>query len=139
MSKEKIEKCSKTRFKKGCIPPTARAVGHERVGLDGYVYVKVASHRKMVLKHRYVWEQHNGPIPAGMAVVFKDGNPLNCDIGNLELISRKELMRRNSYHTNYPEEVQRLIQLKGAINRQLNKKNKTSSTNKDYGTKNSRD
>lgn len=31
-------------------------------------------------------------------------------------------MRRNSYHTNYPKDVQLLIQLRGAVNRQINKR-----------------
>lgn len=36
-------------------------------------------------------------------------------------MSRHENMRRNSYHTNYPPEVARLVQLKGAISRQVNR------------------
>jgi hypothetical protein len=43
-------------------------------------------------------------------------------LGRLELISRAENMRRNSYHTRYPKEVAQLIQLRGALNRQINKR-----------------
>ena len=64
----------------------------------------------MVSKSRYIWEQHNGPIPKGSVVSFKDGNKLNCDIDNLFLTTQEEIMLRNSLH-NYPElrDVNRLI------------------------------
>lgn len=45
---------------------------------------------------RYTWEQNHGPIPKGMNVVFKDNNPRNMEISNLELITDAELSRRNS-------------------------------------------
>lgn len=45
---------------------------------------------------RYTWEQNHGPIPKGMNVVFKDNNPRNMEISNLELITDGELSRRNS-------------------------------------------
>lgn len=34
---------------------------------------------------KVVWELFNGPIPKGRHVMFKDGNPQNCKISNLEL------------------------------------------------------
>jgi len=43
-----------------------------------------------------VWADHNGPIPQGMCIIHKDGDRYNDDIDNLELISRADLMRRNS-------------------------------------------
>jgi len=33
-------------------------------------------------------------------------------------------MRRNSYHTRYPKEVAQLIQLKGALNRKINRRSR---------------
>ena len=45
--------------------------------------------------HRTVWEEHNGPIPEGMMVTFKDGNTENCDIGNLTLIDMAENVAMN--------------------------------------------
>jgi hypothetical protein len=45
-----------------------------------------------------IWEQtHGRPIPKGKIVAFKDSNPLNCDIDNLMLISRHELLIMNKY------------------------------------------
>ena len=40
--------------------------------------------------HRAVWEEHNGPVPEGMVVTFKDSDRLNCDIDNLILVTRGE-------------------------------------------------
>lgn len=70
------------------------------------------------LLNRYVWEQHHGPIPPSHAVVFKDGNRANCDITNLECISRRDLMLRNTSQR-WGKEVFELIQLRGALNRKI--------------------
>ncbi len=55
------------------------------------------------------------------AVAFKDGNKQNIALDNLELVSRADLMKRNSYH-NYGKEIAQLVQLKGAVTRQINKR-----------------
>ena len=47
------------------------------------------------LLHRAVWEEHNGPIPDGYCVVFRDGNKQNCNIENLTLMKRDELATMN--------------------------------------------
>lgn len=104
MSKEAIERTKRTRFKKGHIPANAVPVGYERVDRDGYIYIKVEGKRKLVLKHRYIWEQHFGAIPRGNNIQFKDGNKHNCDIENLYMISRGEQMRNeNSASKNLPD------------------------------------
>lgn len=124
MSPENIERCRKTMFPKGHVPHTLREIGSERIEKDGYKYRKVGE-KQWKQVHRIVWEQHHGPIPKGYNIVMKDGNRLNTDISNLEMVSNAELMNRNSYHNRYPEEVRHLFQLKGALNRQINKnKNK---------------
>jgi hypothetical protein len=95
MSKEGIKASSRTRFKKGQKPRNTSPIGHERVSKkDGYVFIKVSDGKPMVLKHRYVWEQHYGAVPDGWCVAFRDGNRQNCDIDNLYLLSRKEMARR---------------------------------------------
>jgi hypothetical protein len=61
-------------------------------------------------------------------VRFKDGqrttNVADITLDRLECITQRENMRRNSNWTKYPVEVARLVQLKGAINRQINRMNK---------------
>ena len=101
-SKEAIERCRRTQFKPGQQPHNTRPVGYERIDKDGYILVKVEGERKMVLKHRYVWQQAHGEIPDGYCVSFRDGNRLNCSLENLELISREDAARRTA-HAETPE------------------------------------
>lgn len=63
--------------------------------INGYPtrYVKTASgYRKLA---HLVWEKLHGPMPKGGVLIHKDGDQLNCDPGNLELITRAELSKRN--------------------------------------------
>lgn len=43
--------------------------------------------------HRAIWEDAYGPIPAGTHVHHRDGNTLNNDLANLELIGATEHLR----------------------------------------------
>ena len=131
MTAEAIERTKATRFKKGQIPATAAPVGFERLTKDGYILIKVPEHRKLVLKHRYVWEKTHGKIPKGCNIQFKDKNPLNCTIDNLYMISRSnQLKEENSFYALYPEDIRKLIHLKGALSRQINKIEKQDGINK---------
>lgn len=116
----------KTRFKKGQLPPNWKPIGSERVTKDGYLQRKLTDTgyppRDWVPVSHIEWEKHNGrPVPKGHAVVFKDGNSRNFAGDNLELISRAALMRRNSY-LNLPEPLPQIIQLRGALNRKINRR-----------------
>lgn len=95
MSAEGIAKSSRTRFQPGQRPHNVKDVGYERIDKrQGYVFIKIAEGKPMVLKHRYIWEQHHGQIPEGYTVSFRDGNPQNCNIENLYLLSREDNARR---------------------------------------------
>jgi hypothetical protein len=131
------EACRATQFKKGRPASEARnyvPIGTERLTADGYLERKVtddpsiAPARRWIALHRIVWEAVNGPIPAGHVVVFRPGmktaEASEVTIDRLECITRLALMRRNSVHTIYPPEVARVVQLRGAINRQINKRAK---------------
>jgi rhodanese-related sulfurtransferase len=119
-----------TQFKSGQRSGVAaklyKPIGTERISKDGYLERKI--HDGMPLQSRWravhliTWEAKNGPMPDGHCVCFRDGNRMNFAEDNLELISRAERMRRNSYHFNYPKEVGQLIQLKGALQRKLNRR-----------------
>jgi len=93
-----------TQFKKGNRPQTYQPVGTEVVLEDGYIKVKIADPNVWDLKHRLVWKNHQGEIPDGGVIRFKDGNKSNCERENLFLIDQAENMLRNSRH-NYPAEV----------------------------------
>lgn len=112
---------NRTSFKKGIKVWNHKPVGSERVNVDGYIEIKTAEPRTWRSKHVVVWEKRHGKVKRGWCVVFKNRNKLNCDLKNMELISREENMRRNTYHR-YPKEIARLIQLRGALQRQINKR-----------------
>lgn len=125
VSPEVYEKMSHTMFKKGHISENKREVGAERVNVYGYIEIKVAEPNVWRLKHRIVWEQHNGAIPPGYNVQFKNHNTQDCGIENLYLISKAEQMRNeNSLIAKYPKELQDVIRLKGVVNRQIHKHQK---------------
>lgn len=122
MTQEAIERTKATRFKKGQKAWNRKPVGHERINTDGYVEIKTAQPNKFELKHRVIWRRHHGKIPHGHNVQFRDGNPQNLAIENLYLISRRDqFMKENSMYARYPKDVQLAIQMKGALNRQINK------------------
>lgn len=122
VSPELYAKMKPTMFKKGQASLNKRPVGSERVNVDGYIEIKVADPNKWRLKNRVIWEQHNGKIPPGHNIQFKDHNPLNCTIENLYIISQAEQMRNeNSFLAKYPKELADIIRLKGAVQRQINK------------------
>ena len=73
-------------------------IGSERVNADGYVDIKIQDgqqRKNWKGKHILVWEDHNGPVPQGHAVIFGDRNPRNFEMDNLLLVSRKQLVRMN--------------------------------------------
>ena len=120
VSLETYDKLKGSFFKKGSKPHNTKYDGHERISVDGYIEVRIKE-RKYVLKHRLIYEQHYGPIPKGMIVTFRDRNPQNVAIENLELISRQEGMKRNSIQ-NYPKEVKSTIRLLSKLKKIINEK-----------------
>lgn len=125
MGPELYAKCAPTMFKKGHTPGNHKPVGSERVNVYGYIERKVAEPNKWECKHRIIWKQAHGDIPKGYNIQFKDGNPLNCILENLYIISRAEQMQtRNSLMARYPKELQKVIRLRGAVKRQMTLHNK---------------
>lgn len=120
MPKEVYEKAKETMFKRGQLPYNVKYDGHERISVDGYIEVRVAL-GVYKQKHRMVWEQAHGEIPKGYAVVFKDGNKLNVTLDNLELITRKQLMQRNSI-VRFPPELRSTIHQLNKLKKHINEK-----------------
>lgn len=126
MSPKQLAVFKSNQYKKGSTPHNALADGSEvqRVDKSGIIYtlIKVPGLRKLVLKHRFVWETFHGKkIPYRHKITFKDGDTFNFAIENLECISYEAQMIKNSIHQ-YPEELKELLHIKGAITRQINKK-----------------
>lgn len=109
------------RFKPGSVPKNRRPVGSTRINVDGYVEIKIAEGKLQWHElHRENWKKHHGEYPQrGTVLAFKDGNKQNCDIDNLELLTRKQLMARNTIQ-NYPEEIKEVIHLRAIITRKIN-------------------
>jgi hypothetical protein len=114
-----------TQFRKGERPHTWKPIGSERM-MDGYLQRKMTDTgyppRDWVAVHVLMWIEAHGPIPPKHTVCFRDKDKTHIALSNLELVSRRELMLRNSFHTNYPREIGQLIQLRGALQQQINRR-----------------
>lgn len=119
---------SSTRFASGNKPHTLKPVGAEKLDKDGNLVRKVSETGKRytdwISVARIVWEAANGPTPAGHIVVFKHGLKTavreQITLDRVECITRAENVTRNHPRYRNPE-LGRLVQLKGAINRQANR------------------
>ncbi len=95
----------KSEFKKGNLPANTLYDGAISIRKDSksgrpYKYIRVAQ-SKWELLHRQVWIKAKGKIPAKHLVAFIDGNTLNCELDNLELITCAENLRRNNIDTGW--------------------------------------
>lgn len=112
---------ARTRFKKGQRPQNTKKPGDEYVSSkDGYVYLCVPEtnphtgfEHRFVLKHKYLWEQKNGPVPAGHCLKSRDGNRQNTDPSNWMCIPRSMLPRLSGRWTlpydQAPDELKPLV------------------------------
>lgn len=136
-------------FKTGQLSGMARRklkpVGTERISKDGYLERKIHNgapvgvsreeanrlrQRRWRAVHVIVWEAAHGPLPQGHAVAFKNGDKRDIRIENLECVTRAETMARNTLH-NYPKPIAKAIQLIGALNRQIRKRERHASEKQD--------
>lgn len=123
-----------TQFKKGQKSSTWKPIGSERHSKEGYLQRKMTdtgvTRRDYVPVHHIIWKEAGRAIPKGFALTFKDGDKTNITLENLELVSRADMMKRNSIH-NLPEELKDVLKLKGALNRRITcheRRNRTQKT-----------
>jgi hypothetical protein len=96
---------NKTSFKKGNIPQNYH--GGFKITEDG-IYKKVEGHYNYTDKEgrkfrtnkyeslaRIKYREAHGDFPKGMVLYHKDGDIMNSELDNLELITRSEMLRRN--------------------------------------------
>lgn len=109
----------------------ALPIGTLRISGEGYLERKVGTvsgspSRRWKGVHRLVWEAAHGPVPTGHVVVFRpDMHTTRIEeitLERLELMTRSALMKRNSVHTKYPKELARVVHLRGALTRAINRK-----------------
>ena len=127
ISAEIYEKVAPTMFKRGNKPHNTKPNGTINVRADKsgrlYQYIKIKDCQWELLQ-RHVWTQANGEIPPGSVVIFLDGNYLNCELNNLQVISRRENMARNTIQR-YPAELQEVMKLTSKLKRKTNGKQQT--------------
>lgn len=132
-----VGRMRETQFKKGQMPFNWMPVGSYHINSDGYLQKKLTDTgygpKDWEAVHRLIWIQAHGPIPRGHKVCFKARRKTteldDITLDALEMISDADLMRRNSFHTNYPKEIGRLIQLRGAVQRQINRRERLAKQN----------
>lgn len=120
-----------TQFRKGERHGTAKnnwkPIGTELINRDGYLVRKISEtglqRHKWRPVHLLLWEEHHGKVPADHAVVFRNGDRMDVRLENLELLTRQQLMARNTVH-NLPKAIAQVIQLRGALIRQINRRAK---------------
>jgi hypothetical protein len=112
---------NRTTFRKGNRPQTWRPIGSERVNRDGTLERKVGNPNRWKPVKDIIWQAKHGRIPRGWFVVHKNRDRADFKLRNLVLVNRAANMERNTCHR-YPKEIARLIQLRGALNRQINKR-----------------
>ncbi|GGE75699.1 hypothetical protein GCM10011533_30060 [Streptosporangium jomthongense] len=86
-----------TRFKPGNLPQNHQPVGTEIIDTYGYRKRKVRddapkgqSYKNWRFVHVIVWEEHNGPLPKGHIVRFRDMDITNIAPDNLVAVTRGE-------------------------------------------------
>jgi hypothetical protein len=101
-------------------------IGSTRV-IEGYLYRKVSEALNVAytvnwkLEHHLRWTAAHGPVPPGYVLVFANGDRGDLRLDNIQCVTRRELMARNSVHT-LPKPLAATVQLLGALNRQLRRR-----------------
>ncbi|MEF9504291.1 HNH endonuclease [Burkholderia sp. 1B3(2022)] len=115
-------------FRKKCgdrvepLGTSTRLIG-EPIGTEkmwgGCIYVKVDAKGSWQPKHAIIWRSHYGDYNGrSHCLWFIDRNPANCDITNLELITRKESANRTSIFQ-YPKDLREAIVLHNKLKRRI--------------------
>lgn len=118
-----------TQFKKGQLNGVAAhrfmPIGSFRIA-DGYLYRKISAVPgpwtvNWKMEHVLVWARAHGPVPSGHALAFRNRDRTDVRLENLELLTRRELMARNTVH-NLPKPLAQTVQLLGQLNRQIRRR-----------------
>lgn len=123
---------AETQFKPGKMPCTWLPVGSYTVR-DGVLCQKVADEPGMkqverwLPVHRLVWTATHGQVPEGHVVAFREGMHTAelelITLDRLELISRAELMARNTIHR-MPPELAAVSRLRANLTRAIGQREK---------------
>ena len=125
MPDQVYQKVKGTMFKKGNRPHNWKPDGTIVERIDHktkikYLYYKIKDSHWIPYHHK-IWNEAHGPIPSSHIVIFKDGNTLNCELSNLEMITMVDNIKRNTIRR-FPEELQQVIKLKVKLKKKINGK-----------------
>lgn len=121
-----------SQFKPGDFPfnrdPDFYVIGALRVNADGYIDMRVSfEHGALGWRalHRILWEDAHGPIPKGFVVTFINGDKLDVELANLQMLSLADNARRNirAYHA-MPRELRGVIQTLGRLKKGIHNREK---------------
>jgi hypothetical protein len=128
MDPEVYERCKGTMFKPGQLPKNCVHFGkpylHTRIKKDGYIertwFIQEGTNKRSAYL-AYLCRQNNIDL-TGKKPILRDGfdHSRTPTIDDIMIVTNAENMQRNTVHR-YPKEVVRLCQLKGALQRQINK------------------
>ena len=115
----------KRQFQSGYRPWNYIPIGHEKANYQNYIRRKIADGegRNYRPLHQLIWEEHHGPIPEGRIVCFKNRDRGDLRIENLELLTRAEMMARNSINQ-YPTELNRAMRQLAKLKKTIKQKDK---------------
>lgn len=74
---------------------------------SAYRYIKVGP-RQWISLARYLWEREHGPVPKGYLVRHADGDSMNDDLSNLQLVSAAMNARSAVYKCDLAKRSKRL-------------------------------
>lgn len=61
----------------------------------GRLWIKRTDNAPKEMYARYVWEQAHGPIAPGRVIAHRDGDYRNCELANLQCLTKADILRRN--------------------------------------------
>lgn len=125
---------AQTQFKKGRPAQEARnyvPIGTEKIDPKRKVLVRKITDDPTLFPvnrwrpvHVLAWEAAHGPVPPKHIVRFRTGmktfDPALITVDRLELVSLAENMAKNTIH-NYPQPIKHAMQLRGVLNRRINR------------------
>lgn len=93
------------------------AISIRKYGEGTIQYIRVSSSVWRPL-HRQRWEAANGHVPAMHILSFKDGDTMNADLDNIELVHKKTQIKKHTFNR-YPLELQQQILLTAKLVRKI--------------------
>lgn len=114
-------------FKKGRLPHNTKEDGrivvrhnHRDRKERPYKFIRISKANWKML-HVHIWEKHYGAVPEGCIITFKDGDTMNCELDNLQCITRVQHIENIRNTDNYTAKLLSHSRGRGKIDREMQK------------------